>query len=293
MAASSSSSSLPSENEKKEHPYQIYPNPGPTGAYEARQIKNSGFYVRVDMPGVPPDGVKLVKYAETQTVTFSGKASMLWPGYDSSDRVYGGYVVLDRDPNQIEIEMKVTNGSMRLFFRGSEGSLHFLSGLKRAPNVEDRGEDDSVVYTENDGCHSCHSMGNSVSPTIAFSHINPFLIQGVEGVHENRLVQDITRTEWMYIRMDMPGVAENQYEVGVTTLENKIDALLYGGEGKKEHRLEQGGRVYWGSFTLFCGCCKILDVRRQLSHSVLRVLLLKGEIQERLANKRTNRRRRR
>ncbi|XP_074278758.1 uncharacterized protein LOC141602360 isoform X2 [Silene latifolia] len=244
------------------------------------------------MPGVPPDGVKLVKYGETQTVTFSGKAPKLWPDYDSSDRVYGGYVVLDRDPNQIEIEMKVENGSMKLFFPGSEGTLHFLSGLKRAPNVEDRGEDDSVVYNQIDGCQSCNSKGDSVSPTIAFYHINPFLIKGVEGVYENRVIEPMT-DDWMYLRMDMPGIAENKYKVEVRTREKKGDTLFYGGEGQKEHPLEQGRRAYFGTFNLYCGCCQIVDVRHQLSHGVFRVLIRKRKIQDSLAKMGTNQRRRR
>ncbi|XP_074274667.1 putative 57 kDa heat shock protein isoform X2 [Silene latifolia] len=311
--ASSSSSSLPSENENK-HPFQKYEDPGPTGAYEARQVKNSGFYVRVDMPGVPPDGVKLVKYAETQTVTFSGKAPKIWQVYDSSERVYGGYVVLDLDPTQIDIEMKVKNGSMRLFFPGSEGTLHFLSGLKQAPNVEGPGEDASVVYTETDGCQSCFTLGDSVSPTKAFSHINPFLIKGVEGVYENRVIKEMTG-ESLYIRVDMPGIGKNQCKVkvdntetktdalfhggkgkkahGFCTVENRIDVLFYGGEGKKEHPLDQGGRSYSGSFTLNCDCCQIVDVPHQMLDGVLRLLMRKQKIQDILDIMRMNRRKRR
>ncbi|XP_074274663.1 uncharacterized protein LOC141598788 [Silene latifolia] len=290
-ASSSSSSSLPSENEKKDHPFQLYRYPGPTGAFEARQVNNSGFYVRVDMPGVPPDGVKLVKYAETQTVTFSGKAPRLWTQFDLSERVYGGYVVLDRDPTQIDIEMKVNKGSMRLFFPGSEGTLHFLSGFKRAPTAEDRGEDDSVVNNEIDGCQSCHSLGGSVSPDIAFPHINPFLMQGVEGVYENRVLQGLT-DELMYIRVDMPGIGEYQYKVEGMISKKKNEALFYGGQGKKEHPLDQGGRAYCGSVTFNCGYCQLIDVEHQLTHGVLRILIRKCKIQEGLAKTRTNRRRR-
>ncbi|XP_074278759.1 uncharacterized protein LOC141602361 [Silene latifolia] len=294
MAASSSS--LPSENEKKDHPFQKYEEPGPTGAYEARQVKNSGFYVQVDMPGVPPDGVKLLKYAETQTVTFSGKTKVpeFWTKFDSSERVYGGYVVLDRDPTQIEIEMKVTNGSMRLFFPGSEGTLHFLSGFKQAPNVEDRCEDDSVVYNETGECQSCFSLGDSadsVSPDIAYSHINPFLMQGVEGVYENRVLQGVT-DELMYIRVDIPGIGEKQCKAGIITVKKKEDAVLYGGRGKKEHRLDQGGRSYLGTFTLHCGCCKISYMRSYLIHGVFRILIGKRKIPDSPAKTLTNRRRR-
>ncbi|KAK9676000.1 hypothetical protein RND81_11G047000 [Saponaria officinalis] len=283
MAASSSSP--PSGNEMKYHPYQVYPTRGPNGSYEARQVKNSGLYVRVDMPGVPPDGVKLVKYGETRTVTFSGKAPKYWSS-DSSGRVYGGYVVLDRDPTEIKVDMEVKNGCMRLVFEGAEGTLHYLGGLKRAPNVEDRGEDDSVVYNDS---HASSSLESSVSPTIAFSHINPYLIQGVEGVHENRLLKGST-DEIMYVRTDMPGLADNLFSVGLHTVNNKDDTVCYGGEGINEHPFDEDGRAYYTSITLYCGCCQIVGVHREIKHGVARVLIKSRKIkdlqQQQLQNRR-------
>lgn len=125
---------LVAEEEVKLHPYQ---KRGPKGAYEAKQVTGSwnggkkkscrGLYVRVDMPGVPDDGVKISKYSDTRTVTFTGKAPVVWAHIDSSDRVYAGYVVLDRDPAMVDVECRVKNGSLHLFFPCSDGSLHFLS----------------------------------------------------------------------------------------------------------------------------------------------------------------------
>ncbi|XP_074294224.1 uncharacterized protein LOC141622058 [Silene latifolia] len=245
MAASSS---LPSGDEIKDHPYQVSVTPGPKGAYEAR-LTDSGLYVRVDMPGVPPEGVQLIKYSGTRTVTFSGKAPKFWDGYDSSVRVYGGSVVLDQDPNQVEVELSVKNGCMRLLFPGSNGTLHFSP------------------------------VSGSVSPTVEFSHINPFLIQGVEGVYETRLLKDEI-SDCMYIRMDMPGLAENHYFLKPDPEEAERTGVLYGGTGDKEHPLDQGGRGYYSGYTLHCGCCQMSRVQHEIKDGVLRILVRKRKIQE-------------
>ncbi|XP_056689299.1 uncharacterized protein [Spinacia oleracea] len=150
-----SSSSLSSEEEVKLHPYQ---KRGPKGAYEAKQVTGSwnggkkkscrGLYVRVDMPGVPDDGVKISKYSDTRTVTFTGKAPVVWAHIDSSDRVYAGYVVLDRDPAMVDVECRVKNGSLHLFFPCSDGSLHFLSPNNSSIPPQQEYDDDTVELIE-------------------------------------------------------------------------------------------------------------------------------------------------
>ncbi|XP_074297271.1 uncharacterized protein LOC141627975 [Silene latifolia] len=158
--ASLSSSSPSSEIRAKPHPYQQHDHKptqnGPKGAFEARKLK-SGFYVRVDMPGVPNNGVKVVKYNETRTVTISGKAPSLWPGFDSPEpRVYAGYVVLDRDPSDVNFTSEVHNGVFRLlFFPHCDGSLHFLSPPCRrnsdaAQHDDDSGEDGEIKISAED-----------------------------------------------------------------------------------------------------------------------------------------------
>ncbi|XP_074263617.1 putative 57 kDa heat shock protein [Silene latifolia] len=239
------SSPLTSDIEATDHIYQIQEKPGPRGAYEARRV-NGGLYVRVDMPGVPTDGVKIFKLGEEHTVTFSGKAPIVWPDCESSGRVYGGYVILDRNPDEIDVQMRVVNGSLKLFFPNSDGILHFFPPKNRPPK---------------------HCQAYLKLSMVATAHINPCLLEGEEGVIETKLVAD-TKGERVYNRIDMPGLGVKNNKVRV----QKGVSLFFGGEGSQEHPFDEGGRTYSAGLKLSCSCCKMVDVKHVIKDGVLRVL---------------------
>jgi len=113
--------------------------PGPKGAYEMTQSDN-GFFLRLDMPGVEPSGLKIYKRSERKVVTFNGVAPRKesFP-FDESERVYAGVVQLDRDPNQIEVDVMVEDGSVILLFPDAEGALFFLPPPRSAPGQTSSG----------------------------------------------------------------------------------------------------------------------------------------------------------
>ncbi|XP_074264697.1 putative 57 kDa heat shock protein isoform X2 [Silene latifolia] len=303
MAESSSHSS---EIQGKDHMYQLLVKPGPRGAYESRQV-NGGLYVRVDMPGVPPNGVKIFKRGEAHTVTFSGKAPIVWPDCESSGRVYGGYVVLDRNPEEIDVQMTVVNGSLKLFFPNSDGFLHFFPPKTRVPKqcqgpVVHLGDEKDCCHNklvkylkDNDviipgfeglkdmalhpsGCSCCkeaqkneESDAYSELSMMPSTHINPYLLDGKEGLVEKMLVADTNGGERMYTRIDMPGLGMKNNKVRV---ENGV-SLIFGGEDSQEHPFDEGGRTYAASLTFQCSCCKMVDVKHVMKDGVLRVLLRK------------------
>ncbi|XP_074291437.1 uncharacterized protein LOC141618231 [Silene latifolia] len=216
------------ETTGKPHPYQYEGEPrSAKGAYEARKVR-AGFYVRVDMPDVPDDTVKVVKYPETRTITFSGKAHKRWAGLDDETRIYGGYVVLDRDIGDVDFEYHQTHGCLRMLFKRCDGSLHFLSRhlppSSSTPTVtivqneeeqtytledETTGEDDEgtmpasfILHDPEDPSAICLAGG---SP----EHINLYQLSGVKGVYEHKIVTLGEGGDRMiYVRLDMPDTCD-------------------------------------------------------------------------------------
>ncbi|XP_074264695.1 putative 57 kDa heat shock protein isoform X2 [Silene latifolia] len=297
------SSPLTSEIQGNDNTYQLHEKPGPRGAYEARQV-NGGLYVRVDMPGVPPDGVKIFKRGQAHTVTFTGKAPIVWSDCESSGRVYGGYVVLDRNPDEIDVEMRVVNGSLKLFFPNSDGILHFFPPKNRLPkkcqgpvkhlgdekdcchnklvqyvNAQDvvvpgfEGFKDMALHPS--GCSCCQDTQKNdesdahleLSKT-SREHINPYLLDGKEGLVENMMVADTNGGDRMYTRIDMPGLGVKNNKVKV---EHGGASLLFGGEGSVEHPFDEGGRTYAAGWMFRCTCCKMVDVKHVMKDGVMRV----------------------
>ncbi|XP_074291432.1 uncharacterized protein LOC141618224 [Silene latifolia] len=283
-----SSSSPSSEITAKPHPYQQNDREstknGPIGAFEARKLKR-GLYVRVDMPGVPNNGVKVVKYNETRTVTFSGKAPSLWPGFDSPEpRVYAGYVVLDRDPSEVNFTSEVDNGVFRLFFPRCDGSLHFLSprrnsGAAQHDDVSGRDEEDKIPADHNISfiVHSPLEPYGIILSGGKPDHINPHLLSGVKGVYEHKIIPTKEGEPLIYIRLDVPDTCKKANIIMV----NFDGGIGFGGmmfkEGYKLSRFEEGTRDYLGVLQPRCFCCRYKVVKHDTTDGVMRFLVRKSD----------------
>ncbi|KAH9614365.1 hypothetical protein KSS87_005803 [Heliosperma pusillum] len=285
-----SSSSPFSEITAKPHPYQQHDHEptknGPKGAYEARKL-NRGFYVRVDMPGVPTNGVKVFKYNETRTVTFTGKAPSLWPGFDSPEpRVYAGYVVLDRDPSEVNFTSEIDNGVFRLlFYPHCDGSLHFLSSPRRnsgAAQLSDHsGQDEEVKFPAQDNIsfivHSPLEPYGIILSGGKPDHINPHLLSGVKGVYEHKIIPTKDGEHLIYIRLDIPDTCKNTNLI----MENFDGGIGFGGmtfkEGYNLSRFDEGPREYLGILQTRCFCCRYKVVKHDTTDGVLRFLARKSE----------------
>ncbi|KNA13517.1 hypothetical protein SOVF_116210 [Spinacia oleracea] len=277
---------LVAEEEVKLHPYQ---KRGPKGAYEAKQVTGSwnggkkkscrGLYVRVDMPGVPDDGVKISKYSDTRTVTFTGKAPVVWAHIDSSDRVYAGYVVLDRDPAMVDVECRVKNGSLHLFFPCSDGSLHFLSPNNSSIPPQQEYDDDTVELIEIGELFITHIEHAPEEPSgIKLrggrpEHINPYLLSGVRGVYEHKIVSIGHTQHLIYVRLDVP---MTNYKLFCLT-ENADRRITFAVDAaEKDSTFDEGLRGYIGSLVTKCECCQYEIVKYDITDGVIRFLASKS-----------------
>ncbi|XP_074291433.1 uncharacterized protein LOC141618225 [Silene latifolia] len=284
-----SPSSTSSEITAKPHPYQQHDHEptknGPVGAFEARKLKR-GLYVRVDMPGVPNDGVKVVKYNETRTITFSAKAPSLWPGFDSPEpRVYAGYIVLDRDPSHIDFTSELHNGVFRLFFPRCDGSLHFLSPLRRdsgaSQHDDNSGQDVEVeILAEQNISFIVHSPLEPYGIILTggkADHINPHLLSGPKGVYEHKIVPTKDGKHVIYIRLDVP----DTYNKTNVIVENSDGGIIFAGmkfkEGYNLSRFDEGTREYFGVLQPGCFCCRYNVVKHDTKDGVMRFLVRKSD----------------
>ena len=87
------------------------------------------------MPGVAQNGIKIFKSSEKDTVTFSATAPKKesFP-YDKSEKVYVGIVQLNKDLNDLLVEVSIENVSVAVFFPTIDGYLVFL--LQRRSQAE-------------------------------------------------------------------------------------------------------------------------------------------------------------
>ena len=94
-----------------------------------------GFTVRMDLPGVPENGLKIVKKEDRLTVTFRGTAPKKenFP-FDESERVYAGFVQVDPHRyHEIPFVELSRNGCFLLAFPKNDGTLFILPAPKYPP----------------------------------------------------------------------------------------------------------------------------------------------------------------
>ncbi|XP_074321757.1 uncharacterized protein LOC141658926 isoform X2 [Silene latifolia] len=199
------------------------------------------------MPGVPPDGVKIFKRGQAHTVTFTGKAPILWSDWSVV------HVGDDKD---------CCHNKFVQYLNDHDATVPGFEGFK-----------DMALHPT--GCSCCQdNLKNDESDAylelrkMSSAHINPYLLDGKEGLVETMLVVD-TNGERMYTRIDMPGLGTKNNN---TRVEHGGASLFFGGEGSQEHPFDEGGRTYAAGLTFHCTCCKMVDVKHIMKDGVLRVL---------------------
>lgn len=84
---------------------------GPKEGYEAKTVKE-GLYVRVDMPGVETDNLKVTW--EKKKVSFVGEAPKETE-HDAGGRTYGGKLDFSSSPVEIlDVKTDLKNGLLRM-----------------------------------------------------------------------------------------------------------------------------------------------------------------------------------
>ena len=88
------------------------------------------------MPGVPQNGLKIIKKPDRMTVTFSARARKKENlPFDESERVYAGFVQVNQHPYEVPVIDVGKNGCFLLLFPQSEGALFCLPAPKSAPRI--------------------------------------------------------------------------------------------------------------------------------------------------------------
>lgn len=78
------------------------------------------------MPGVPEGSIKINKHSDVNCVTFYGRAPVLWPNLECSDRVYAGFIAINTDPANINLQYSIVNGCFRIVIPNCDGTLHHV-----------------------------------------------------------------------------------------------------------------------------------------------------------------------
>jgi len=110
----------------EEHPFQIDGLVGVMGPCQMSPMGFVGFFLRLDMPGVPRNGFKFFKNPINKVVTFHATAPKKesFP-LDESDRVYAGYLRVNRNPLVIPVQVMGQNGSFLMLFPDTEADFYF------------------------------------------------------------------------------------------------------------------------------------------------------------------------
>ncbi|KAJ8445617.1 hypothetical protein Cgig2_018558 [Carnegiea gigantea] len=105
----------------EKHPFQIDGLVGVLGSCQMSPMGFVGFFVRLDMPGVPRNGFR--NFVVTFNATAPKKESF---PFDESERVYVGYLNVNRNPLVIPVQVIAQNGSFLMLFPATEGGLYFM-----------------------------------------------------------------------------------------------------------------------------------------------------------------------
>ncbi|KAJ8441928.1 hypothetical protein Cgig2_020073 [Carnegiea gigantea] len=272
------------------HPFQLQCLPGPKRPYEVTQM-GEGLFVRLDMPGVARNGIKIFKNSEKDIVTFSATAPKKesFP-YDESERLYAGIVQLNKDPTDLLVEVSVENGPVILFFPTADGYLLFLpqsrsqaedecsssgksidqaEGSQKSEENEDSSEksiDKAEGSAKSEAGESASGESTEGSTTENnLGYINKLKIKGPDGVCEKRVVQEGGQYS-LYVRADLPGL---EPPCNVVTIEDRC--ILVFGEPQSLERCRQGARIYLFFVQLQCSCCEFDNLRHDYEDGVLRL----------------------
>ncbi|KAL0692891.1 hypothetical protein Bca4012_060071 [Brassica carinata] len=198
---------------------------GPKGFMEIKILENDNLYVRVDLPGVPDDGVRhRVDSVRQKVVFFSGEETLGDEEDKENAREYAGTAGLGCDCCEITgVDAKMKDGVLRMI----------VSRVK----VKDHDNKCTHFLPPNAGKSGRYSMDDMDMSKAVEDH--PFVVKGPKRSDNSTQ----TRGDGGFIEsFDLPGVCSDD----ILVLPNENEVKFYG-ENKEVYEHDESCRIYMGA----------------------------------------------
>ncbi|CAA7040491.1 unnamed protein product [Microthlaspi erraticum] len=207
-------STIPSDREGFYATNNQFQKSGPKGFIEVKVLENNNLYVRVDLPGVPDDGIHHRVDAVRQKVVFFSGVTFN-DGYEKQGvREYSGTAGLGCDCCEITgVDAKMKDGVLRMI----------VSRVK----VKDHENKCTLTVPPFTG-----KSGRRVED-------HPFVVRGRKGA----FVGESTADGGLFFAVDMPGVSNGD---DVEILANEFE-VRFKAEIKNVGEHDESGRIYLGT----------------------------------------------
>ncbi|KAH0899212.1 hypothetical protein HID58_048780 [Brassica napus] len=190
---------------------------GPKGFMEIKILENDNLYVRVDLPGVPDDGVRHRVDSVRQKVVFFSCEETLSDGDDKKNaREYAGTAGLGCDCCEITgVDAKMKDGMLRMIVsRGQQ--VYSLFPSQQRYNMDE----------------PALNMAKAVED-------HPFVVKGPKR-SENSVQRRGDGSVW--VSFDLPGVCGDD----ILVLPNENEVKFYG-ENKGVYEHDESCRIFMGA----------------------------------------------
>uniref|UniRef100_M4DZY2 SHSP domain-containing protein n=1 Tax=Brassica campestris TaxID=3711 RepID=M4DZY2_BRACM len=198
---------------------------------EIKILQNDNLYIRVDLPGVPDDGVRhRVDSVRQKVVFFSGEETLSDGDDKKNAREYAGTAGLGCDCCEITgVDAKMKDGVLRMI----------VSRVK----VKDHDNKCTLFLPPNTGKSGRYNMDEPALNMAKVVEDHPFVVKGPKR-SENSVQRRGDGSVW--VSFDLPGVCGDD----ILVLPNENEVKFYG-ENKEVYEHDESCRIFMGAVMEF------------------------------------------
>ncbi|KAL1194670.1 putative 57 kDa heat shock protein [Cardamine amara subsp. amara] len=228
---------------------------GPKGFTEVKMLENEDMFVRMDLPGVPEEGVVVSLDLPNKTVTIYGYAPEVHT-HDLSDREY------------ITMSTLVCNCCDVSGFTShmSDGVLRLLIS-KTFINPQIRHASSWISFLADPSFPEDLRVTDPHDPTLTGPELmpHPYVLEGSDLAYESKQLPNGS----LYLRLDMPGVPKDNFTVSV----DNGRVMVTGQAPAVGH--DSGGRFYSGAVAMLPtdGDIPSSRIRTIIKNGVIRLII--------------------